>query len=93
MYKVCKVKGDVCYSIPTCEYNSDGQPVRTYSHQLCADTGYNLENLLGAIDDRDGWRENQENPHYQHNLMMMTKTQVSSHAIYIPRYIYIYIYI
>ena len=31
--------------------------VRTYSYQLCSDTGYSLEDLLGKMDDRDGWGE------------------------------------
>ena len=37
------------------------------------DLGYNLEDLLGVMDDRDRWREreSQENPRCQHNLMMM----------------------
>ena len=34
-----------------------GQPVRTYIQHLCADTGCSLENLLGAMDVRDGCRE------------------------------------
>ena len=34
-----------------------GQPARTYIQQLSADTGYSLEDLPVAIDDRDGWRE------------------------------------
>ena len=34
-----------------------GWPSRTYIQQLCADTGYNLEDLPGAMDNRDGWRE------------------------------------
>ena len=29
----------------------------TYIQQLCADTGCSSKDLLGAIDDRDGWRE------------------------------------
>ena len=33
-----------------------GWPTRNYQQQLCADTGYTLEDLLGAMDDRDGWR-------------------------------------
>ena len=36
-----------------------GRPARTYTQQLCADTRYSLEDLPGAIDDRDGWRERQ----------------------------------
>ena len=34
-----------------------GQPARTYIKQLCADTGYSLEDLQGAMDNRDEWRE------------------------------------
>ena len=31
-----------------------GRPNRTYIQQLCADTGYNLEDLSGAMGDRMG---------------------------------------
>ena len=34
-----------------------GRPARTYIRQLCADTGCSLEDLPGAMDDRDGLRE------------------------------------
>ena len=34
-----------------------GRPARTYIQLLCADTGYSLEDLTGAMDDRDRWRE------------------------------------
>ena len=34
-----------------------GWPARTYKQHLCANTGCSLENLLGAIDDREGWWE------------------------------------
>ena len=34
-----------------------GRPVRTYIQQVCADTGSTLEDLPGAMDDRDGWWE------------------------------------
>ena len=33
------------------------QPARNYMHQLCADTRYSLEDLPGAMVDRNGWRE------------------------------------
>ena len=36
---------------------SVGQPAKTYLHQLCTNTGCNLEDLQGAVDDRDGWHE------------------------------------
>ena len=34
-----------------------GWPARTYIQKLCADTGSSLEDLPGAMDDRDGWQE------------------------------------
>ena len=34
-----------------------GRPAKTYIQQLCADTGCSSEDLLEAMDDRDGWRE------------------------------------
>ena len=33
------------------------RPARTYIQQLCVDTGYSLEDLLGAMDEIDEWRE------------------------------------
>ena len=34
-----------------------GRPTRTYQQQLCVDIGCSLEDLPGAMDDRDEWRE------------------------------------
>ena len=34
-----------------------GQPAGTFKQQFCADTGCSLEDLPGAMDDRDGLRE------------------------------------
>ena len=34
-----------------------GRPARIYFHQMCADTGCSLEDLLRVMGDRDGWRE------------------------------------
>ena len=34
-----------------------GRPAWNYIQQFCADTRYSLEDLPGAMDDRDGWRE------------------------------------
>ena len=53
---------------------------RTYIQKLCADTGYNLEDLSGAMDDRDGWRKR------------VKKIRASS-VTWWWWYIYIYIYI
>ena len=36
-------------------YTTGGRLAKNYQ-QLCADTGCSLEDLLRAIDDRDGWR-------------------------------------
>ena len=36
---------------------SVGRPARTYLYLLRTDTGCNLEDLLWAMVDRDGWRE------------------------------------
>ena len=40
-----------------------GRSARTYTHQLCDDTGCNPEDLPKAMDDRDGWRERVRNIH------------------------------
>ena len=34
-----------------------GQPIKTYIHQLCMDTGCPLEELQRVMANRDGWRE------------------------------------
>ena len=34
-----------------------GRPARTFIQQLCADTECSPEDLLEAVDDREGWRE------------------------------------
>ena len=36
---------------------SVGQPTKTYLQQVCADIGYSLKDLPGAMNDRDEWRE------------------------------------
>ena len=36
---------------------SVGWPAKTNLHQLCVDTECSLENLPGAMDDRDRWKE------------------------------------
>ena len=48
---------DVLLWTPIHGYVKVGQPARTYLHQLCADRGCSLEDLLEAMDDRDGWGE------------------------------------
>ena len=36
---------------------TSGWPASTYLQQHCTDTGYILEDLPGAMDDRDRWKE------------------------------------
>ena len=48
-----KLKSNILLWTPTYEQAKAGQPVRTYIQQLCADTGCSLEDLPGAMDNRD----------------------------------------
>ena len=48
---------DILLWIPSHERAKAGPPARTYIQQLCVDTGCSLEDLPGAMDDREGWRE------------------------------------
>ena len=50
---------DVLLWIPTYRSANFGQPVKGYLHQLFVDTGCNLDDLLGAMDDRDRWQMSQ----------------------------------
>ena len=60
---------------------------KTYLHQLGADIGYCVEDLLRVMANKEGWqgRECQGNPCYQHDFLSTVM------MIYI--YIYIYIHI
>ena len=46
---------DVLLLIPS--FGRVDRPARTCLQQLCADTGCSLEDLPGAMDERDGWKE------------------------------------
>ena len=48
---------------PTHGYASAGQPARMYLQQLCTVIGCSLEDQLGAMDNRDGWRERVQEIH------------------------------
>ena len=48
-----KLISDILLSTPSHRHASFGRPTRTYLHQLSVDTGYTLEDLPGAMDDRD----------------------------------------
>ena len=49
------------------------QPELIYLTSVYEDTGWTLEDLPGAMDERDGWMdgESQGNSCGQHNLIMM----------------------
>ena len=48
---------DIILWTPTHVQAKAGRPAKTYLQQLCANTGFSLEDLPGAMDDRDGWRQ------------------------------------
>ena len=48
---------DVLLWTPTYGQAKAGRPARTYIQQLCEDTGCNPEDLPGAMNDREKWRE------------------------------------
>ena len=52
-----KLISDILLWAPSYGQAKVGRLDRTYIQQLCADTGYSLEGLPGAMDDRDRWRE------------------------------------
>ena len=75
-----KLISDVLLWTPTHGHTSIGRPAKTYKHQLCAGTGCSLEDLLGAMDNRDGWleRESHRNPRNRHDLM--TTNEIVAHS-------------
>ena len=48
---------DILHWTPSHGRAKAGRPARIYIQQLCADTGCSLEDVPGAMDDRDGWRK------------------------------------
>ena len=52
-----KLVSDVLLWTPTYGQAKAGRPARTYIQQLCDDMGYNPEDLLEAMNDREEWRE------------------------------------
>ena len=55
---------------------SVGLSAKTYIHQLCADTGWSLEDQLGVMDDWDWCWENQGILCYQHNSIIINNIYV-----------------
>ena len=52
-----KLISDILLWTPSYGWAKAGQLARTYIQQLCADTGYSLEDQPRVMDDRDGWQE------------------------------------
>ena len=52
-----KLISDVLLWKPKHGHANVGRPLRTYIDQLCEDSGCCAEDLPGATNDRDGWRE------------------------------------
>ena len=52
-----KFISDVLFWTPSYGHAKVGWPARTYLQQLCADMGCSLEDLPGAMDNRDEWWE------------------------------------
>ena len=52
-----KLIRDILLWIPTHWWATVGWPARNYLHQLCADTGWSLEDVSEAKNNRDRWRE------------------------------------
>ena len=52
-----ELKSDVLLWTPTYGRAKVGWPARTYTQQLCEDTGCSPEDLLEEINDRKKWRE------------------------------------
>ena len=48
---------DVLLWTPSHSRAKNRRPTRPYLQQLCAERGFSLEDLLGAMDDWNGWQE------------------------------------
>ena len=55
-----EIISDVLWWTSTHGHTSTDQPAKTFIHKVCADIGCSLEDLPGAMNDRDGWSERQK---------------------------------
>ena len=73
---------DVLFRVPTNGRTRIDRAARTYPFHFCADPGFSLKDLPGAMeDDRDGWGESVSELCYQHYLMMIN-TVIHSNILY-----------
>ena len=68
---------DVLQWIPSHGRTKAGRPARTYIQQLCVDTGYSLEDLQGAMDEREG----QGNLCWRRDMMMMMMIPINENYV------------
>ena len=66
-----KHRSDVLQWIPSHWLASEGRQARTYPQQFSRDKGCSLEDLPGAIQNRDRWGESLANPFKQHETMVV----------------------
>ena len=59
------------YSCGPLTWTSKGRPAWTYIQQLSADTGWSLEDLPEAMDDREGWWEGQGDPCWWRYVLLL----------------------
>ena len=62
---------DILLQTPSHGQAKAGWPARTYIQRLCADTGFSLEDLPGAMNDRYRWQERVGDPCWLHDMMIM----------------------
>ena len=53
IYIYIELISDILLWTPSYKRAKVGQPAKTYIQQLCTDTGCSLEDLRGAMNDRD----------------------------------------
>ena len=81
---------DVLLWTPTYGRTKAGRPARTYIQQLCEDTGYSLEDLPEAMNNREKWRGKVRDIRASGTSWWYGLTKI---VLYVCAYIYIYIYI
>ena len=50
-------RSDILLWTTSHEWAKAGPPARTYIQQLCAESGYDLEDQSEAMNEREGWQE------------------------------------
>ena len=69
---------------PTYGRAKAGRPARTYIQQLCEDTGYNPEDLPGAMNDKEKWRERITTGWWWQRIHSTNLGSFVSHQLFLP---------